>query len=358
MEVHNNARHVLNTGNKTNDDFIQYKTYKLKYYLGKIHKDVVVHTHIDKFSINVKSSHLVGIGHLIDASGSDLDACWSRDFSYPVTRLFISDEGRIGILQSQTRNPDVDMLDLEALMYRKSEQFPFISTWLNKQSTLSNKLIGFGCSSATLEMPWSTILNHSSGLMPSLLKRISTPAPSIMINLLDVEGNPQGVHSIYDESLDKFTKHKVAEDTGQKWRVSISDEVHQKMNSIRKAMLPTEAAGYLLGLYNFEALRISIVFASDGPCLQNRSTSVVLDSIENDKEIENIQSQCNNMLIPLGTWHSHPSTSATPSEKDFNALCEIAQDDRNVPTIMLIQADHNLEILVKYNRHIRIDGLK
>jgi proteasome lid subunit RPN8/RPN11 len=346
LEVHNHARHVLNIGNGA-EDLLSLKSQKLERHLKNIHVDLSCTSHTEIFSTKSQQRKLVGIEHLIDSTGSDLDADWSNGIIIPVSRLFISDQGRIGILQTHDGKGGADMLDLDALIYLKSTNHSFISTWLNQQSTLSNKLIGFGCSSATLEMPWSTILNHSSGLMPSLLKVIKTPEPSIMVNLLDTDGNPKGAFQLYNDEI--FHRYRAQEDTGLQWQVSITEEMHEKMKSIRERMLPAETAGYLLGLFNFESRRISIVFASDGSCIQKSTNSVVLDAISNDSEVTALLRSCNNMLLPLGTWHSHPSISAQASNKDLSTLDNIAID-RAIPTVMLILADSDLNVLVKYNR--------
>jgi len=350
LEVHNHARHVLSIGNGGVDDLLSYKSKKLKTHLENIHDNLSCTSYTENFSIKSQQIKLTGIEHLIDSTGGDLDADWSNGITIPISRLFISDQGRIGILQTLDGKGGADMLDLDALIYLKSANHSFISAWLNKQSTLSNKLIGFGCSSATLEMPWSTILNHSSGLMPSLLKRIKKPEPGITVNLLDTEGNPKGVFQLYDKEI--FHQYSVKEDTGPEWRVSIADEVREKIKTIRQNMLPVETAGYLLGLFNFESRRISIVFASDGRCLQNSTHSVVLDAIGNDAEVTELLNNCNDMLVPLGSWHSHPSVSAKASDRDLSTLNEIAMN-RAIPTVMLILADNELNVLVKYNRSIK-----
>jgi len=352
LEAHNNARHLLNIGGFSVDGmFGGIKSIMLANHLKKINVDMEVEPYVAKFSLRSERARLLTIDHLIDVSGSDLEADWTSQPATPVTRVFISDGGRVGVLQTQSSSGLPDMLDLEAITYLSSVKNTKIKEWLGRQGSLANKMIGFGCSSATLEMPWSSIVNHGSALLPSLSRSVETPSAKIVLNFLDEEGSPTGKLDVYEESQDPFEMHSVSEVSGEPWKISLSKSVHDKIAGLRKQFLPSETAGFLLGLVNFESRRISIVFSSTGPCLEVGSTHVTLDSIDEDKEVSNIMEACNNMLLPLGTWHSHPGTNANPSSIDYSTLKEMAVPERSIPTVMLIMAEGNLKILVKYNRN-------
>ena len=86
---------------------------------------------------------------------------------------------------------------------------------------------------------------------------------------------------------------------------------------------------------------------------QGTKTFVSLETIEQDKEAQAILKTTNEMLLPLGTWHSHPGNSAAPSQKDKSTFAEFLNcDERIIPTVMLIKANEELRIMVGLNRNI------
>ncbi|WP_439837768.1 ThiF family adenylyltransferase [Aeromonas enteropelogenes] len=345
---HNNARHVLiHNRNPIGLLIGQSKALMLSEHIESISSDIKVYKFPRKFineDIIIEQYHP---NHIFDTTGEDLEYQWLNRPNSNVSRVFIADEGRLGFLQTQAISSNEDMLDLEAFTYLSSSYDLNIHDWLHRQSSLSNQMLGFSCSSTTLAMPWSTVINHVSALVPSIRKVMNQPEPTIIYNLLDKDGSPSSFKKIYNEK-DFFSKYEIKDEDNVLWVVSISKDVRNKMLQVRNEGQGKETAGYILGLYNIEAHRISIVFASKGN-FKSDTNNVELEEITKDIAVNEVLQACNNMLVPMGTWHSHPGTSAHPSNIDLQTLDLICKD-RIQPTVMIIQAEQDINIIVKFGR--------
>lgn len=345
---HNNARHVLMHNRNAVGLLIgQSKAMMLTDHLESISSNVTVNKFIRKFVDEDIVLEKYKPSHIFDTTGEDLEYQWLRKPHSNISRIFIADEGRFGFLQTQVYDSTEDMLDLEAITYLSSSSDINIYEWLHRQSSLSNHMLGFSCSSTTLTMPWSTVINHISSLMPSIRKIMSNPEPGITYNLLDEEGNPKLYKKIFDKR-DFFHRYLVQDNDDISWGVSISNDVRDKMLEIRREGMGKETAGYMLGLYNIEAHRVSIVYASKGN-FKSDVTNVVLEEISKDNEINDMLKASNNMLLPIGTWHSHPGKSAVESELDLRTIDEVYKK-RVQPTVMVIQAEEDTNVILKFNR--------
>lgn len=352
LEAHNAARHICSLSlfdipNATT------KAYLLGQHIKGLSKDHEKKTISNSkfFELNSNREFCREALHLIDATASDLDRYWHQLPECAITRLYISDEGRIGLIQTQPRNAIPDMLDLDAKLYLLASQYVEINTWLSRQRGLSSTLVGLSCSSETLKLPWSTVLNHASALLPSLKKQFVSDGPLLGVNLVDESGTPLGYKKLGDANTLKFQVQSVIDNNGTVWRVSISDEVVDKISRVKREYTPREAGGYILGLYNIESHRISIVFASKGK-FESTATSLSLEPIDNDVEALDMLEKSCNMLVPLGTWHSHPNSTSQESPTDIDTYNAATNNPAQLlPFVMLIQGNSKLNILVGYNKN-------
>lgn len=351
FEAHNNARHVLHQ-TASERAVLDFKVIKMSDRLKQINTDVKVRHHIRKFDAQEIPKLRLNT-HVIDATGEVIEPSWLHDLTVPYTRFFITNMGGLAFLMTQLPGDVADMLDLEAALLLLSSDEPRIREWLHNESQLSDKMLGLSCSSATMEMPWFKINNHTSALMPTLLRQIKSPSTCIVMNTLDPEGNPQGLTTFdVGQSWLGFDQVNVEDAQGVTWTVTFNKSVLETVRNIRQELLPSEAAGYLIGLYNIETKRISIVAATKGE-FSSSTSSATLTSIEQDTEAQKILSNSNVMLKPLGTWHSHPSKSAQPSPRDLQTFKELVDiRERILPTVMLICADIDTHFLVGVNRDI------
>ncbi|MEZ8729862.1 ThiF family adenylyltransferase [Vibrio splendidus] len=353
LEAHNTARHV--SVHSTFDVPILITKANL---VGKHIKSmstthekcVSIKSH--NFSLHQDQKTVQQALHIIDATASDLEKYWQNKPNCPVSRVYISDEGRVGIIQTQPQSGTPDILDLDAFLLLLSQNDSDIQNWLNRQSTLSSKLVGLSCSSETLELPWSSILNHASSMVPALKQQFEKPKPLIGINILDKNGFPKGYKEVGNEKNLTFLSKTVKDNEGIEWKVSIHQSVINKIDLTLEKHSPREAGGYLLGLFSLETHRVSIVFASEGK-FKSSPSYLELEAIESDPEIDTIEQSSRGMLVPLGTWHSHPNSSANESDRDVSTYQDIIKESEQVlPFIMLIRGKEDLNLLIGLNRSL------
>jgi proteasome lid subunit RPN8/RPN11 len=353
FEAHNNARHVLyQTASERAVSALEFKVMKMQERMKQINTEVNVRYFIRKFDAK-QVSELQNNTHVIDTTGQAIEPSWLHDLAVPYTRVFITDMGNLAFLMTQVPHDVADMLDIEAVLISLSSSEQRIREWLHNESQLSDKMLGLSCSSATMEMPWFKINGHISSLMPTLLRQVNSPSTCVLMNTLDPDGNPLGLTTFDIEGSEfKFEQAEVVDAQGVTWTITFNQAVLDVVRKIRKNHLPSEAAGYILGLYNIDTKRISIVAATQGQ-FSSSVSSATLESIEQDREAQEILANSNNMLKPLGTWHSHPGTSAQASTRDLTTFEELlGNKERILPTVMLICAEVETSFLVGVNRDI------
>jgi len=353
FEAHNNARHVLcQTTSEQAWAALGFKVIKMKERMMQINPEASVRCFIQKFD-SKQIPKLQKNTHVIDTTGEAIEHSWLHGLTVPYTRVFIADMGNLAFLMTQIPGDIADMLDIEAVLLSLSSSEQRICEWLHSESHLSDKMLGLSCSSATMEMPWFKINGHISALMPTLLRQLNTPSTCVLMNTLDQNGNPLGLTTFDVENSEfKFEKVEVVDAQGLTWIITFNQAVMEAVHKIRNNHLPSEAAGYVLGLYNINTKRISIVVATQGQ-FSSSASSATLHSIEQDTEAQDILTNSNNMLKPLGTWHSHPGESAQASSRDLTTFEELlSNQERTLPTVMLICAKAEVKFLVGINRVI------
>jgi proteasome lid subunit RPN8/RPN11 len=93
-------------------------------------------------------------------------------------------------------------------------------------------------------------------------------------------------------------------------RLSLSD--YRRMLEHARACLPNEACGLLAGSVKEKVKRVEKVYTLDNP-----DASPEHFSIPPRAQMEAIRDMRSLGLSPLGSFHSHPSTPARPSEEDI-----------------------------------------
>ncbi|MGR5242062.1 ThiF family adenylyltransferase [Photobacterium damselae] len=288
---------------------------------------------------------------LVDTTGSDLMGSWQERPSCAVTRVYVSDSGRIGVIQCQQSNGEgADILDLDAYLILSASWVEALRDWLIRDASLEAKLVGLSCSSETLALPWSSVLNHASTFVPLIRKQMSQPTAMLGINVLDDDGLPRGYVPVAQQDELSFEAQKVADVDGVEWYITIHSSVIEKCDKITREYSPKEAGGYLCGLVNMELNRISIVFASKGT-FTSTPTGLTLEPLDKDSECNALMNSCNEMLLPLGTWHSHPHSTSKESSTDSRTLEEITKQKQPLPFVMLIKGTDGINLKVGYNRN-------
>lgn len=345
LEPHNSARHI-SIYQKFN--ILPFKSILLEKHIKEISLEHSKNTSQKTEKLLTNNQIPEDIEHIIDSTASNLPHLWhSNDLPHSLSKVYISDEGRIGIFQHITKNNNIDLLDLEGLTYAKATIFPELAEWFKRQSSLETRLVGLNCSSNTLTLSWSKILSHSSTISTAFFESITKNKSFIGLNFLDDKGLPKGYKVLAEESELEFERREIIDNNNCEWILSISDSAKETMRKVRQKHLPKEVGGYLLGLVCIETHRISITSATEGKLIHSNTASLKLAPICKDTEASSLLSCSNSMLIPLGTWHSHPCQSAEASATDLGTLNK-ALNLEVYPFVMVIVADETLNYKIGF----------
>lgn len=133
------------------------------------------------------------------------------------------------------------------------------------------------------------------------------------------------------------------------WTIRISQTLLEKLYFQRKAKLPNETGGVLIGSFDFahEVCYIvdSIISPPDSleyPYAYIRGCDGLLD------RISKIDETTIGNLVYIGEWHSHPTASTQASKDDLILLASIKEYTRlyGTPGVMLIVGEEKYSLYI------------
>jgi proteasome lid subunit RPN8/RPN11 len=251
----------------------------------------------------------------------------------PAVKCYISMAGRVGILLSKSSRET--FFDLEVLGYYAAVENSEITEWLLNDGVLGLTTLGIGCGSDTFELPYATISSHNSVFQTLINKKLrNADSNGIHINFLDENFLPAKYIEVEVPEFKEFNPI----DEAHEWTIALSSRARNTIENSTKLCQPNEAAGYLLGSFNARIKRITIVAATHVDQQMPSPTNANLPPVSQDNIAMDILNKTNSLIVPVGTWHSHPAGSAQPSLKDkgtFSGLINLLGDNPQ-PYVMLI----------------------
>lgn len=292
----------------------------------------------------------LGQGPIIDATANERVrrhlAKVQHTQPLPLFRMEIFHRGRLGVLFVCNRSR-ADLLDLYCCLLLAAIEHGALAEWLADDhaspTSLDQLQLGFGCASATVKLPNFVVRQHAAAFMPTLLKPSADVA--IGFNPLTPEHEPLGWTFIAVPDFTIFTPKPA---TG--WRVSMHAAVIEKLQDLRGRALPNETGGYLYGGWDAATQSVSVVFASDQPPgTKATPSSLELGPAGNTEGERQLLYATRQLLVLVGSWHSHPGASSSLSAKDLATIRGHAVEDRDrfVPTLAVVVAadiDVHLEV--------------
>ncbi len=274
----------------------------------------------------------------------------ANDTAQTCIRSEIFHAGQLGVLSVSARNASIDIQDLyyALIMLRSSDDG--VKHWLNWEKAggqgQHELLLGLGCASMTTQLPGYVIDAHASSFLPKIVSVLSNPeaiGSGIGVNRVDQAGHPLG-WSWYDVS-----EFDVIEIPEFQWSVRWYPGVLQELRRLREELLPSETGGYLYGQWDYQLKRVTVLFGAPAPAgTSGTVSSLSLAGAEHDGVGRAFLRRCAGRIQLVGTWHSHPGSSATPSPMDIRTIAPMAieNDQKGIPTLMTIVADNDLSCVL------------
>ena len=286
--------------------------------------------------------HFKGFNQIIDTTANPLvrrRLSALRSINLPILRSEIFHKGQLGIsfITKLGANQNLNCLYFQLLA--RAMENKFIQSWLAYEDSRTyldeELLVGHSCSSRSIKLPAYKIEAHAASMFAFGKENLqSFEQPLILINRIDSIGLPLGVEIITPSPLSVFFDART-----NGWRILVEQKVLDQIHSWRKKALPNETGGYLIGAMDDWAKEIYIVSVSSEPPGSKASPSSLSLAKWGQTEFEKaFMRRTSNRLLPIGTWHSHPFSSAELSETDWKTIqaCKDENTQQGIPTIAAI----------------------
>jgi proteasome lid subunit RPN8/RPN11 len=259
-----------------------------------------------------------------------------------VVRTEMLHEGRLGV--TFVAPPDGPSLaDMTRMLFATAADDPAVAAWLEHEHLHplgpDPLLAGFGCTSQTIHLPVHAVQQHASVATATILGDRS--GAGVALNPTDGRYRPTGWRWLPVEPFATLVPP-----TEKDWQVRISRPALDRMTSERVAALPAETGGYLYGAWDPSARAIIVTTASTLPPGSTASaTSLELGPAGGTAEERRLALKARGRIHLVGTWHSHPNSSARMSGRDHATMtAHQARDAETLsPTLLVIVADGDVQ---------------
>lgn len=335
---HNIPRHVL-----TREHVGRAKAPCLARHLSTIREDasassIVENVLRDKLSDELYSA-LDAAQLIIDTSASVPVSRFLSDRKGSARRLcaFFTPDGRSAVLMVEAADRSVRIRSLEAIYLREVMTNPSLESHFGTGQQM--RYTG-ACRALTSRIPTSGVAVLAGLISSGMSKSISRAEPVLKIWTVQP-----------DLSVASCSPAPVVENRELgAWTVLIPTTLRTELAARRRASLPNETGGPLLGLVDYEARVITAVYAPTSPrdSIEKPST-FVRGTLGLRRSIEAAQRRSGGQIRYIGEWHSHPpGASAVPSAIDVGQIYDISliTDIDGYPALSLIVSEDDLGILV------------
>jgi integrative and conjugative element protein (TIGR02256 family) len=253
--------------------------------------------------------------------------------------VFVTPNGNGAVLMLEDQGRAVRLRTLEAQYYRVLIRHAWGAKHL--EGNLGTYWSGASCRDISVAMPYSRIAVHASTLAEQVMRLSRSAEASIRIWERNPETGGVSVHDVNPaaERCLNFGELTVFYDEG----------LAAHLNSLRRAALPNETGGILLGYHDFNVGAIVLVEALSAPADSlashgsfERGTDGLLQAVQE------ASARTAGIVGYVGEWHSHPTGhSATPSRDDLIQLVEISlgMHGDGLPAIQLIVGEDDIRVL-------------
>lgn len=299
-------------------------------------------------SVTNDNNHLVreainAADFLVDAT-TTLEA--PRDLSRKddVPRLcsiFLTPSGCDSVFLIEDAARKVRLESLEAQYYRAIIEAGWGATHLaGHQGSL---WVGAGCRDVSVVLSNEAVLLHAATLARQVrLLRDQTES------CMRVWNSDPGTGAIVAQEIPVYETVRM---TRAAWQVIWDIGIQEKLGATRKACLPNETGGVVLGYIDQKLKTIYVVDVLPAPPDSDADPTGFIRGVDGlEASLQEVARRTANIVGYIGEWHSHPpSVSAKPSQTDrclIKRLSEILAQD-GLPALMLIVGEAEFSLSVR-----------
>jgi len=303
---------------------------------------------LDEFSDKIKQQSQV-----IDATANVLVRRYLSSItqpSIPVMRSEIFNQGKLGVTLITRLGDPQNLNYLFHYLVSLGHSNESIRNWLKYETSSSfleeELILGHGCRSLTTKIPAYKVDAHATAAFAAGKHHLPNLSEALIaINEIGDDGIPLGSTLFQPDPVITFGKN--ADTAG--WRIIASKSVVGKLHQQRKKAAPLETGGYLFGAIDEFLSEIYILAISgEPPGTKATETSLELGRWWQTGFEKSFIRRTQGRLPPIGTWHSHPTSSPRASTKDRKTVAAFVEEDarKGLPTIMAITGQDSDRIYV------------
>jgi integrative and conjugative element protein (TIGR02256 family) len=238
------------------------------------------------------------------------------------------------LLENESRTIRLDLLEMQ--YYQSLLLNPDYENHLSLPDTIS---YAGTCRSVTSRLSQDNIA-LSAALCSKALKKYTAQKDAKII-IWNHSDESVTANIISAEEWERFSCNE--------WTVYIRQKLFAEMRNQRKASLPNETGGVLIGNFDYGRKILCIASQIEPPDDSIASpTSFIRGYLNLEENLKRITKTTSDNLYYVGEWHSHPSRDTHPSPDDMNLFSEIIEYNRNwcKPTCMLIVGANSVNLLI------------
>ena len=335
----NNARHALFSSSSifTKVEMLQ----RAMFELGLKNIQIEDKNIFDIVSIGTSSEDII-----IDstASISVNNFLTKQAFSGRLIHTSLYHNGTIAFIGMEGKDRKVKIIDMIAYMYHLCTEDKAMAKKIT-DTHASYQSIGQGCGSFTTICSDATISISSAGMSNLIQNKIDngfSDNGELVLGQMDQNNLGMTWNTEHFEPLEVRTIKGVQDEN---WEIRIFKHV---LESIKEEFLKwndLETGGILIGHISIPTQTIVITGQLEAPEDSERGRTKFSSGVKGlSQKIQEIEHLSAMMITQLGTWHSHPNSSSSPSSIDLRSKKQMYKDRNNMPTVCLIWSHSGLTV--------------
>jgi len=259
-----------------------------------------------------------------------------KEFEGRLIHTSLYNNGTIAFVGLEGKDRGVKIIDITALMYQKcTEENDIAKRITNTHATYQS--IGQGCGSFTTVCSDATISISSAGMSNLIQSKIDNGFNNngeFILGIMDENNLGMSWETNIIQPLDvRFIKGIQGED----WEIRIFQNVLDEIKIESEKWNNLETGGILIGHISITTQIIVITGQIEAPKDSQRGQSKFYSGVKGlSEKLKSIEKSSAGMITQLGTWHSHPNSSSSPSIIDITSKKKMYEDRNDMPTVCLI----------------------
>lgn len=254
--------------------------------------------------------------------------------------VFLNPAGADIVLLAEDAGRTVTLDSLEFQLYREILANPALAAHLTE--TIGRIRYSGSCRDVTSRVPDDRISILAAIASHAVRQALDHAQSVIRVWKLDPASFQVTSHDV--------TPRRITATPQLNWTVVVDDGLVEKLQALRRAKLPNETGGILLGFFDHDQRRVYVVDTIPSPPdSEEWPTLYIRGSISLQDDLKRVTRLTGGNLEYVGEWHSHPvGCSCRPSRDDEKVFAWLTRhmDEEGQPALMAIVGDRGPHVFL------------